>query len=579
MPKTTAARSAGRRLTLDPALWAVAAAAFLAFVPALSNGLVWDDTAYVRNNPLFRLPWSAVLPRAFRMEYVGAWSPLTMLSLTLDDRLGGPGPLIFHLVNLVLHAANAALVFALLRRLVHDRLAAFAAALIWAVHPLRVESVAWISERKDVLYALFFLLALHAYLRHTAGDGRKRGAYAAALALFAASTLAKGMAVSLVPVLFLVDWLQGRRLGAGSIVEKVPFVAVALGVGAIAIVAQGQAGAIPVDPSLGLAARGVFACYGLLLCLVKAVAPIGLSGFYPYPRSAAGDPSPLAWAAVPVVAILLAGSIAGARRSRLVGFGAGFYLATIALVLQIFPFGGAVAADRFTYLPAVGLSVLLAAGLSRVGGASAPHPRVRRVAVGVTLVAAAALGVATWVRCGVWRDDLVFWSDVIAKAPGASIAHQNRGVALEERGDLAAAVAEYDQSIRIDPTFAESWWARANIRAGRGELPAALSDYDEAIRLGPAEAKYRFNQGLALGDAGRWDDAVAALGEAIRLQPRFAEAYLNRGLALEQMGRAAEGLPDVQRARALGYPVGPDVLARFSQAARAREHPGHAGRS
>ena len=579
MPKTTAARSAGRRLALDPALWGVAAAACLAFVPALSNGLVWDDAAYVRNNPLFRLPWPAAIPRAFRMEYIGAWSPLTMLSLTLDDRLGGPGPLVFHLVNVLLHAANAGLVFSLLRRLVPDRPAAFAAALVWAVHPLRVESVAWISERKDVLYALFFLLALHAYLRHAEGDGRPRGAYAAALALFAASTLAKGMAVSLVPVLFLVDWLRGRRVRAGAIVEKVPFVAVALGVGAVAIVAQGQAGAIPADPSLGLVARGVFACYGLVLCLVKTAAPIGLSGFYPYPRSPAGGPSLVAWAAVPAAAILVAGAIVGARRSRLVGFGAGFALATIALVLQILPFGGAVAADRFTYLPAVGLSVLLAAGLSRWDEETAAGPRARRAAYGVTLLAAAALGVATWLRCGVWRDDLVFWSDVIAKAPGVSVAHQNRGVALEERGDLAAAAAEYDQSLRIDPKFAESWWARANIRAGRGELPAALADYDEAVRLDPNEAKYRFNQGLALGDAGRWKDALAALSEAIRLQPRFAEAYLNRGLALEQMGRAAEGLPDVQRARALGYPVDRDVLARFAHAARAGEQPGRAGGS
>jgi tetratricopeptide (TPR) repeat protein len=579
MAKRTAARSAGPRLALDPAPWAVAAAAFLAFIPALSNGLVWDDAAYVRNNPLFRLPWSAVLPRAFRMEYIGAWTPLTMLSLTLDDRLGGPGPLVFHLVNLLLHAMNAALIFELLRRLVPDRLAAFAAAAFWAVHPLRVESVAWISERKDVLYVLFFLLALHAYLRHVAGDGRKRGAYAAALALFAASTLAKGMAVSLVPVLFLVDWLKGRRLGAASVAEKIPFVAVALGVGAVAVVAQGQAGAIPIDPSLGLPARVIFACYGLLLCLVKTVAPVALSGFYPYPRSPGGGSSPVAWAAVPLVAALLAGSIVAARRSRLVGFGAGFYLATIVLVLQVLPFGGAVAADRFTYLPAVGLSVLLATGLSRLGAEPAHPPRLRRAAITVTLVVVAALGVATWHRCGVWRDDLVFWSDVIAKAPNVLIAHQNRGVALEERGDLAAAAAEYDQSIRIDPTFAESWWARANIRAGRSELREALSDYDEAIRLNPSEPKYRFNQGLALGDAGRWEDAVAALGEAIRLSPKFAEAYLNRGLALEQMGRTAEGFPDVQRARALGYPVDPAVLARFSEAARPGEHPGRAGRS
>jgi tetratricopeptide (TPR) repeat protein len=563
----------------DRRAWVAAAAAILAFVPALSNGLIWDDAPYVQKNPLFHLPWAPLLVQAFRTAYMGNWHPLTLLSLALDDRLGGHGPFVFHAVNVVLHAINAALLYGVLRRLVPDRDAALGAALLWAVHPLRVESVAWISERKDLLYAFFFLLALHAYLRYVAGQGRRGLAYAETLGFFAASTLAKAMGVSLVPVLFLADWLRRRRVTHGSLAEKIPFVVLGLCVGAVAIVAQKQAGAISEDANLGLPARLAFACYGLVFYLVKTVAPFGLSAFYPYPKSPDGGVPVVAFGAVALVSILTVLAIWSARRSRVLGFGAWFYVATLALVLQVLPVGAAVAADRYTYVPAMGLSVLGAVGLSRLGGEPTPALRRRRAVRAAVFGVAAVLGAATWLRCGVWTNELVFWNDVLEKAPDVAIARLNRGVALADRGDVAGAEADFGRGIDLDPKSAELRWARANLRAERGYLENALVDYDEAVRLGPLVAKYRFNQGLALGDAGRWDEALAALGAAIRLDPRFADAYLNRGLALEQMGRAAEGFPDVQRARALGYPVDSAVLARFARAARPGELPGPRGGS
>lgn len=559
MGKKTASRQAPRRRAFDPAAIAVAAAAFAAFLPALSNGFVWDDMVYVQGNALLRAPFVSALRQALTVVLMGNYHPVTVVSLVVDYAVGGPDPFLFHLVNLAIHAANAALLYVVLRELIAPGLGALAGALLWAVHPLRVESVAWISGRKDLLYVLFVLLALLAYLRHARGDGRLGRAYAASLALFVAALLSKAMAVSLVPVLFLVDWLRGRPFARRSIVEKLPFIVLALAAGLVAVWAQKQVGAVPLDQDIGPLGRLAYACYGLVFYLVKTVAPVRLSAFYPYPHGSSGGLAPAVVAAVIAVAALAALVVRSLRRSRIPAFAAGFYLATVALVLQVLPVGGAVAADRYTYLPAVGLSCLAAAGLARASARGRPW---MAAIVGVAFV----LGAASWARCAVWKDEIALWNDVLSKHDDVTLAHQNRGIATAERGDLREALSDFDRAIALNPGYAEVWWNRANVLAALDRRDRALADYREAIRLDPEAAKYRFNYGLVLGDEGRWDDAIAALGDAVRLKPDFAEAYLNRGLALEQAGRAAEGAPDVRRAAQLGYPVDPAVLARFAAA-------------
>src|SRR5262249_44504634 len=215
------------------------------------------------------------------------------------------------------------------------RWAAFGAALLWAAHPLRVESVAWISERKDLLYVLFFLLALLSYLTYAEDPGRSRRSYAAALGCFAASTLSKGMGVSLVPVLFLVDWLVGRRASARTIAEKVPFAVVGIAIGCVAIGAQVSGGAVPLSGGFGLATRAAYACHAVVFYLVRSLAPVDLCGMYRFPARRSGGLPFAVWASVGLTAILAALSVAAARRSRVVGFGLGMALATVALVLQL----------------------------------------------------------------------------------------------------------------------------------------------------------------------------------------------------------------------------------------------------
>jgi hypothetical protein len=543
-----------KRFPIDPGALVVGVVAFFAFLPAISGRFVWDDVDYVRNNPILQATGLTALRRIATLVVVGNYHPLTMASLALDNAAFGPGPVVFHLANMLLHAANAVLVGRLLLALSVRRDAAWAGALLWAVHPLRVESVAWISGRKDVLYVFFFLAAALAYLRHAkdnAGPGR---GYFWSLGLFAGSILSKGAAVSFVPVIVLIDWYLGRRPSVRTIVEKIPFVVFAVIFGVVAIAAQHQAGAIPVSVALGFFDRLAVACYGLVFYVVKTVAPWGLSAFYPYPASLSDGPSLHAMLSVAAV-VAVAGLLVWRRkRFRMAVFAAGFYVSTVALVLQVFPVGGAVAADRYAYLPGVAASFLIAAGLAALP--------VRRATAAVILAAVVLTG-ATWARCAVWHDGLTLWNDVLSKYPDVPIAHENRGVARADRGDHRGAIADYDAAIAESPGYADAWANRGVSKTGIGGLAGAIADLREAIRLDPSRASYRFNLGLTLGDTGRWDEALASLGEAIRLNPDFAAAYYNRALALEQMGRAAEGAADLRRAKALGWPVSPELLRRF----------------
>ena len=541
------------KTTSDPGALLTAVAAIVCFLPALSGGFVWDDAFYVSDNPILKMGLADAVRAIATSFVVGNYHPVTIASLALEAAALGLRPEVFHATNLLLHAANAVLAGFLLQALGVRRIAAWAGAILWAVHPLRVESVAWISARKDLLYVLFFLLALLAYVRHAREDRPPGRAYAASLALFVASCLSKAMAVSLVPVLLLVDGLLGRRASARTLSEKIPFAAIALVVGGIALAAQRSAGATPDAPDHGLPARLAFAGYGLVFYLVKTVAPVGLSAFYPYPGGPAGTVPP-AVIAQAVAALALVAAAVRLRSHRWLAFGAGFYALTLAPVLQLVPVGAAVAADRYAYLPAIGLSFVIA------------HAVGSRGAIAAVAVVALALGGMTWARCAVWHDGLSLWNDVLAKHPGVAIAHQNRGVAREAAGDHRGAIADYDAALAAVPGYADAWANRGVAEASLGDRAASLRDLREAVRLDPTRPNFRFNLGLVLGDIGAWDDALAQLGEAIRLNPRFAEAHLNRGLALEQMGRAAEGAADVRRAAELGYPVDPSILQRFARA-------------
>lgn len=512
------------RTSLKPAL-AVAALAAVTHLPMLRNGFVnFDDVFTILNNPLVTDLSAANLKAAWTGFAFGNYQPLTVLSLALDHAAAGPDPRRFHAVNLLLHALNSALVFLLVRRVLRDGAAALLAGALFAVHPLHVESVAWASQRKDVLFAAFGLAAALAWLRRADGGGRRW--YAAAMLLFAAACLAKATAVTLAVVLPLLGWFAGdrearRRLWA----ESAPLVALALGCGLLAVAAQRSADFVVAAGRHSLVERVQAAGLGFVTYLAKFVAPVRLAAFHPWPEQ--GLPA-AAWAAVAAAIAVLVVTAVLLRRRNTVGLGLALYAVTVAPMLQLLPIGSFLMADRFTYLPGVGVFLAAGAGFAAL--------RARRPAWGRALASAAACLVLIYAamtvpRLGVWRDSVTLWNDVLAKHPDAWLALNNRGIALAEAGEADAAVADFDEALRLNPTYTDALVNRGAAKLQAGRLEAALADLVRAARTQPghpqvgrllAEARYR--QALRSLEAGDREAAVRDLELVLRADPQWPGA-------------------------------------------------------
>jgi protein O-mannosyl-transferase len=399
---------------------------FIAYTPSLRNDLLktWDDQVYVTKNDLIRISSFSDIVKIFR-EDRGLYSnyhPLTTLSLAANYTISGTSPRGYHLANLFIHLLNTFLVFLFIFLLPGRRIvAATVVALLFGIHPMHVESVAWVSERKDVLYVLFFLGSLVSYQYYLKGNYTLKW-YLFTLFLFACSMLSKAMAASLPLVLFLVDYVYGRKWNLKIFLEKVPFILLSIGFGILAIRIQTEGNATSSD-LFSLSSRMLHAGYGFIVYIAKILVPAGLSAFYPYPypmlnSSWVLDHTPsilyftlmlttMLWVALTALVIM------PGKKDRFFIFGFLFYAATIALVLQFIPVGRAIMADRYSYLASIGIFILI--------GAAADYfysmKKFRPVVISVVLVYAGVLAVMTFERTKVWKNDETLWSDVIAKYP------------------------------------------------------------------------------------------------------------------------------------------------------------------
>jgi len=530
----------------------ILAVTLAAYFPSLRNGFTnYDDPYYVLENPVIRsLSWSHI--HHLFTSYILMYHPLTLLSLAVDYRLFGLDPAGYHAVNLALHLANTLLVFWVLRLLCGGTAAAAAGALLFGVHPLHVESVAWVSERKDVLSAFFFLGALGAYLRHLGGT-RRRGWYLCSLGLLAASLLSKPMGVSFPLVMILCDYLKGHTFGWQSLAGKAPFFALALIFSALAL-APGDL--FPyTDDATSFSTDALFvAPYSLIFYLVKAVFPLGLSAIYPYPARAGGM---LPWrfllAPVPAVLVFLA-VLRRARVSKVLPFGFFFVVATLLPVLakQIGPH---FAADRYFYIPSVGICYLAGVGFSRLRGWPVTGGRAKAAALASLALAAAAFAALTWQRTLVWHDTITLWNDVITKYPEPSLAYFNRSLGRFDAGDLEGSIADLDIYLSTAPAHAVAYKVRgtANLKAGR--TTAALADFDRAVSLKPDFVEALNNRGALLAGRGELERAVDDFTRALNANPRYRMAFGNRAKARAALGDRGGADQDLAKANALGPPA------------------------
>jgi protein O-mannosyl-transferase len=538
---------ASRSSNLAFPLAILAVATVAAYARVGSCGFVnFDDPLYVTENPhvlagltLDGIRW------AFTTFATGNWHPLTWLSHMADVSLFGVSPGAHHVVSLVLHVLSTSLLFVMLARATGASWRSFAAAALFGLHPLHVESVAWIAERKDVLSGLLSLATIALFVR-----GVRRGgalSLGPALGCFALALLAKPMAVSLPFALLLVDAWPLGRVGrvpfARLVLEKAPFLALAAGSAAVTVVAQRSVGAVHSLGSLPLAPRLANALVSYVAYLGKLAWPAGLAVFYPFRLAIP------AWQWLAALALLAAvTALALAWRGARPWLAAGWlwYLGTLLPVSGVVQAGSQAMADRYAYLPSIGLGVMVAWGAAElIGRLRAP------VAAGAGLGAAAglALGAVTFTQVGAWTDSLALYRHALAVTRHNAFVEKNLGATLQQLGRLEEAAPYLDAAVRDDPRWADAWYNRGLVREGLGRYADAAGDYAAAARLDPGRAAAHLRLGAALFHQGRAAEAVPELERAVALAPGDADARDALGAALATLGRYAEA--EVQLAEAL----------------------------
>lgn len=541
----------------------LAAAVLAAFAPCFRAGFVnLDDDRYLTDNPDVQKVTARNLGRLFSTYYVACYVPVTMLTFTAEHALFGLWPGAYHATNILLHLVNALLVFFLGTKLLRLRpggltregaiwLAGAIGAFLFALHPLRVECVAWVSARKDVLYAAFYLGALIVYLGHVqAVKPSSRGSgppvfprpLITALVLFVLSFFSKPMAITLPVVFVLIDLWAGRRIDRRMLLEKSPFFLLALVFSWVTYTGQKAGGAMEMAAPFTLAEKVLIAGHGVVLYLWKMAAPFGLSVLYPFPTQVPG------WFAYAPVLLLALGCGLWALRRRfpLVLFGGAFFLGTIFPVLKLVPIGEAIIADRYTYLPCIGLGLPLGAGAAWLWERA--RPRGFRPLLAALLAAVlAALGFLTWQRCAVWRSSFTLYEDTIAKGGGNATVYTNLSNAYLSEKNLPAAIEAATRAISLKPEWAAPWGNRALARLGRKEYDLAIADYTAAIEKNPAAGPYYHNRGEAYLQTGQYEKVIPDCDRAIALEG-LAISYFNRAVAQANLGRDEGALQDLTAA-------------------------------
>jgi Flp pilus assembly protein TadD len=533
------------------ALWvclALVAINVAIYAPVAAHGFVnWDDPEYVSGNPMVArgLTWPGVV-WAFTSAHAANWHPLTWLSHMLDVQLYGmhAGP--HHITNVILHVASTVLLFGWLYRATGAIGRSVVVAALFAAHPLHVESVAWVAERKDVLSTVFWMLALWAYTAYVRRPSL--GRYAAVFASIAFGLMAKPMLVTLPIVLLLVDVWPLRRVELVGFdrkertvwlrlaLEKFPLLVLALASAVVTFAAQSQGGAVARLEAFPLRLRMGNALLSYVAYMKAMLWPVQMAVVYP-PRT-----TPAAWTLAAAATALVAVSVvavheANRRPYLLVGWL--WYLGTLVPVIGLVQVGSQPMADRYTYVPLVGLFIILAWGVPDIL-AGWRASRVAMPAAAGLAIAACAVVARAQVRH--WRDDVALWTHALDVTSPNPRAHNNLANAFDDRRLYADAIAHYREAIRLKPDFAEAHGNLANALTHEGRLDEAGLEYTAALRLNPNDAFAHNGLGSTLDEQGKVAEATAHYMEALRIAPDLAEARNNLGISLANQGRVDDAI-------------------------------------
>jgi len=575
-----------KNYTLLPWFFLVAILTAVCLWPMLKNEFTnWDDEFYVINNPLLRGPqWK----RIFSEQVLGNYHPLTILSYAFNFAISGLDPFSYLLVNYLFHIVNTLLVFYFIWNISGKNkfIAAFVA-IVFGIHPMHVESVAWVAERKDVLYTFFFLLSLIQYCFFLTKAKKKNLVFC--FLFFVLSLLSKPAAIVLPLVLFLLDYWYGQSLKK-NIVVKIPFFALSILFGIITVSIQSSSAMAGLS-IFSITDRLFFACYVLMTYFVRFFVPYPLSAFHPFPiTNFAGWPIYLS--PIFVVALLIA--LWFLRKNKIVVFGIFFYVINLLLVLQIISIGLTIVSERYTYVPYIGLAFMFAMLVSRIKFI----PQKVSLAAGAIFIIAS--GIITFQRTKVWKNSGTLWTDALKTYPRAPYARTNRanylsklalrpdqkpfadsiykiafedcaialsvrpnhapafeyrGLMYLDRQQFKEAFADANELIRLKPNYRIGYDTRATCYYKMNEPAKALADYEKCIEIKPDDHSFYSNKGtLLMNSFQKYDEAMVAFNKAISIQP-VNYYFLNRSICYFKLKDIVKAREDALRAEQLGTVV------------------------
>jgi Flp pilus assembly protein TadD len=568
------------------------------YYPTLQNKFVnWDDTVYVIENEFVQKLSVDNLKAIFTRSIAENYHPLTFVSLALDYAIAGTSPAWYHLVNLLLHLVNTLLVFQLIFLLTGRGrpTIAFLTALLFAIHPMHVEAVAWVTGRKDLLFSLFYLAGLIAYFLYLEKGRTKWLIYAFLLCV--CSLLSKPAAVSFFLVLPLIDYWRGRGFGRRQVLEKLPFALACAAIGAITFMIQADSSVKTLE-QLSVLDRVNFTAYGIVVYLVKVLFPINLSPFHSYPDL---SKVPVHFYYMPFLALGLVGGMVWLswKRTWRVGlFGIMFFLVTLSPTMQLLAFGESIVSERYTYLPYIGLFFMLAGGLSVLADRYVRH---RMLLVAGTAVFCTLLATVCFQQTKVWRDGISLWTAAISSGQyPSSRAYTNRGtayayaekfeLALEDfnqakelnqneydayhntgiiyyrQNRLDEALQQLNYALQLSPLHPNALGNRGHVHFKKNDLDNAIRDYTGAINGNPYNPEIYNMRGFILFEHKRqYRQAIEDFDNAIRINPSYVAAYVNRAKAHLAVGNAEQAEADLSEARRLGFEPSASLLEELAR--------------
>ena len=553
---------------------------FIIYAKTIHNGFIsaWDDDQYVYNNHDITDLSVQGLKNLFSRFYVSCYLPLTMLTYALEYKFFALNPAAYHIDNIILHLLNIVLVFFFVKSLFSSLAspnsqlpAAYICALLFAVHPMHVESVAWIAERKDLLYTFFFLASLIFYLKYIKKETQDTSIktqknqhstfYFLSLLMFLFSLLSKSMAVTLPVVLLLIDYFKGKlKFNTRYLIEKLPFFLLALLFGVITFISQKAFIPSSYDKnivSLNIIDRFFMLNYSVAFYILKLFIPYNLSALYPYPLKTGGllpieyylSPLFIAGLLYLILRFIKRTANNGLRTAMI--FGILFYLVTISVVLMVVPVGHAIVAERYSYVPYLGFFIIIGSVINskieRLKDFEINFQIFKSPYLLIVLAFCVLFSVSVFSRTDVWQDGITLFSDVIEKHPDVSMAYTNRGMVNAGSGNFNAALVDLNKAIDLDSHNADAFNNRGSLRLRSNYNNGALEDFNKAIALKPDYEDAFLNRGLLKINLNDYKNAVDDFNKVISLKPELAVVYNDRGWAKTMTGDYKGAIDDYNK--------------------------------